>query len=364
MQARANQSIVTDLLSRFGGRPLVFAWGATLLLGSCADPSDDSEDSDRMHDNSGPSDPGAGPTIEANQPAQSAGAEDPLATRPAGVTLCYSELADSHPAVVHFREVFDAADFDARADAITKLAAAVQEYPKEEELAVMLGLAYLWRLQEPRSLDDTLLTLDSVTNAKEQLEHAYALCPTDHRIAGWIGPIEIILGRLIDDPTMVEAGTAILNRGVEYYPAFVIFTQVISYSDLSIDDPRFQNALESIRKLFSIPIDNSLCDSTRHDPACVNSPRAWHNIEASMLYVGDLYAKARDREAALAMYTAAMKTPSWASPNLEGWPYRDVLEERIRTIDRRVAAAITPDTGDDFESIWESDIMCTICHEK
>jgi hypothetical protein len=70
-----------------------------------------------------------------------------------------------------------------------------------------------------------------------------------------------------------------------------------------------------------------------------------------------MYAKAQDRKAALAAYQSAKAAPTWQS-----WDYRALLEERISTLDARMAAIVSASTTDDLEPAWTSQIQCSLCH--
>jgi hypothetical protein len=157
---------------------------------------------------------------------------------------------------------------------------------------------------------------------------------------------------------MVEEGTAILRRGNEVYPTFVKFTEPLVYGDLPPTDPQFRVALESFREVFFLA-DDRPCEKASTDKACTNSPGAPHNREGFALYAGDFYARGQERDHALRWYMTARSIPSWDS-----WRYQSVVEERIRTLDERVAAALTPSLADDLPSVWSSETGCSFCHAK
>jgi hypothetical protein len=240
---------------------------------------------------------------------------------------------------------------------IDALSAAVKAEPNEEEFALLLGLASLWRVAEPYGLEslDPVLTLESITAAQSELERAYAMCPSDHRIPAWLGPIKIRMGRMLDDAALVDEGFAVLNRGIEHYPGFVLFSKLLVYVDLPASDPDFLNAIEAVRE--NAVYCGSVASGLSSDPACHNHPRAAHNIEGSAVFLGDMYAKAQDRAAALAAYQSAKSAPTWQS-----WKYRELLEQRITTLEDRMAALATPSTSDDLEPAWSSQIQCSLCH--
>ena len=277
--------------------------------------------------------------------------------RPLGVEECYSATSRAHAATERHWEVFRGGDLAARGDMITALSAAVSAAPSEQEFALLLGLASLWRVAEPYSWEslDPILTLDSIQVAQRELERAYAMCPTDHRIPAWLGPIKIRMGRMLEDAALVDEGFAVLNEGIEHYPGFVLFAKLLVYADLPASDPNFANAVAAVRE--NAVYCGSVATGLSSDPACHNHPRAAHNIGGSAVFLGDMYAKAQDRDAALMAYQSAKAVPTWPR-----WPYRELLEERITTLDARMAALASPSPADDLEPAWTSQIQCSLCH--
>jgi hypothetical protein len=271
-----------------------------------------------------------------------------------GVSHCYSEFSRSHAVVLRQRQVFERGDYAARPSLIEDLAKAAAAYPEEEQFVLLAGLMRLWRIVEPDGLEaiDLLGMLDAIDKSERDLQRAYALCPTDHRIPGWLGPLQVKAGRATGDAKKLEAGTALMQRGAETYPDFVMFTQVLAFGVLPVSDPDFQRARDGI------DFYRGRCKGERLDTACVKSPTSPHNFEGAALFFGDTLAKAQDRQGALAWYTGAMKAPKWSS-----WPFRDRLEQRIQRLDQRIAAAATPDTSDD-EPFFDSERQCSLCHRE
>ncbi len=272
--------------------------------------------------------------------------------RPDGVALCYSAAADAHAATTGFWTALRAGDRGARDAAIAALDAATMAAPGEEEFHLLLGLAHLWRLAEPLPADNTpAIQLASVTAARDHLRRAYELCPTDHRIAAWLGPILVRFGRAVNDPAMIAEGEAVLDRGIAHYPSFVLFSKLLIHADAPRDAPEFQQALDAVLA------NGDACSAVVDDPACADHPRAAHNREGGVVFFGDALAKAGRRAEAEAIYRAAMAEPAWAT-----WDYQSVLTERLATLDARIAAYATPETTDDLEAAWAAANQCALCH--
>lgn len=271
--------------------------------------------------------------------------------RPEGVATCYSSLSSAHPATLGFWAVFRAGAFGERAAATAALADAARAYPDEEEFALLHGLASLWRVAEPAAGEEADIVgfLDAVSMAQSELERAYELCPTDHRIPAWLGPVMVNAGRAIGDEAAVEGGLTVLQRGIDHYPAFVLFSKLLVFADRPKTDPDFQKALDAVT--------DNIAACMPSDPACSNHAFVSHNLEGAAVFLGDVLAKAGDREAARKTYTDAMAVAEYGD-----WNYQDVLEARLATLDARSGAFDTPDTADDPESAWNSTQQCSICH--
>jgi len=289
-------------------------------------------------------------TACASDPAKPPVDEPP--TRPDGVALCYSAAATNHPATVEFWTAFSAGDRSAREAAIAALAAATEQLPDEEQLHLLAGLAHLWKLAEPLPGEDDLATQASSGLASRRfLERAYELCPTDHRIAAWLGPVLVRFGRAVEDPALVAEGLAILDAGIAAYPSFVLFSKLLVYADEPRESSEYQNALAAV-------VENSdACAATPLDPACTNHAHANHNVEGAMVFLGDVLAKAGRKDEALAAYEQGITSADFAA-----WPYQTELSGRVTNIDARIAAHATPDPADDPPVAWAQTNQCAMCH--
>jgi hypothetical protein len=269
-------------------------------------------------------------------------------TRPPGVALCYTPAADTHPATIAFRSALSTGDRSKRAAAIDALDAATEDLPQEEQLHLFLGLAHLWRLAEPLPGEDSGTTqLGSAIGARDHLKKAKELCPTDARIAAWLGPIQVQMGRKLNDQNTINEGLAILDEGIAAYPSFVLFSKLLVYADSPRTSPEFQQALAAV--LANI----DACNTTPGDPACTNLTVP-HNSEGAMLFLGDVVSKGGLRDKAQAAYTDAMMGAGWSA-----YPYKDTIVERLQNLDARIMAY---ESGSDPASAWTAPNQCALCH--
>jgi len=191
--------------------------------------------------------------------------------------------------------------------------------------------------------------LAAVDATRAELERAARLCPTDHRIAAWLGPILVRSGRMSNNPDEVARGMAILDAGIAAYPAFVLFSKVLVFADQPADNPDFLQAVEAITA------NVSACGAD--DPACGNHPKAAHNVEGSSLFLGDVYTKAGDRARALAAYEAAR-----ASADYPTWDYDAELTARVSALDAHMASSRNDNPFDDPQWAWSANFLCSVCH--
>jgi hypothetical protein len=88
-------------------------------------------------------------------------------------------------------------------------------------------------------------------------------------------------------------------------------------------------------------------------------PVAPHNFEGFFLHNGDMLVKAGDPARAKVMYANARILPSF-----ETWAFREMLEDRIRTVDERARAFAAPDSRALPEMVVGSRAACAGCHQR
>lgn len=277
-------------------------------------------------------------------------ASPPPAVQPIDLA-CRTELSSSHPATLGFWDALEANDVAARAGAIAALDAAHVEHPDEHELTLLLGLAQLWALADP---------LPGTTGAEmgalaggvlSNLRAVRAGCPMDARVAAWLGPVLVRMGRLTGNAEFEAEGYAVLDEGVAADPQFVLFSLAMVLAEEPVDSPEFARAIDVLR-------DNiDVCGESGPDYACTNGPRAAHNVEGSAIFMGDIFARAGDVESARTMYEAALGTPGYAS-----WPYQDVLADRLATLAERAALSQDADPTNDPLLVTSTPDSCAVCH--
>jgi hypothetical protein len=267
--------------------------------------------------------------------------------------LCYTPTAEMHPATVTFKAILRSGDRSARAANIDALDAAAKSLPNEEELELFLALAHLWRLAEPLPGEDALLSqLADATATRDHLKRAYQLCPTDHRIAAWLGPVLVRFGRQLNDQNTINEGLMVLDQGIAAYPSFVLFSKLLIYADSPRESPEFKSAFDAV------VANQDACLQTPNDPACTNTTVP-HNREGGLVFMGDMFTKALKHDEAEATFTGLMSEPGFAT-----WSFHSIATDRLQNLDARIALYSNTNTSDDPVSAWTATNQCALCHQQ
>lgn len=138
-------------------------------------------------------------------------------------------------------------------------------------------------------------------------------------------------------------------------------------------DPKFEEALEyqwkTLERCSGTKIDRNDPDYTYalgqetlegDKRACWNSPVVPHNFEGFFLNMGDMLVKAGSPDTARTIYANARLSATY-----DEWPYRELLEERIRDADANVLAFRYPSAGAKTQTIMvTSTFACVACHQR
>jgi hypothetical protein len=269
----------------------------------------------------------------------------------ADALACRTAFSTGHDASIAFWNALEANDRAAQPAVIAGLEAAHTAHPEEAELELLLGLAQLWMLADPPEGADAAAMGMLAGGVLTHLQGAQETCPTDSRIAAWLGPVLVRMGRLTGNETVRTQGMTILEEGAEKNPEFVLFSLAMVLADEPVGSPAFERAVDALR-------DNiSVCGAASSDPACTNGPRAAHNIQGSSIFMGDLFARAGDTDSARAFYESARTTPGY-----DTWNDQAMLEERLTNLEMRVALSQDADPTNDPLMVTSTSHACSVCH--
>lgn len=306
------------------------------------------------------------PTSKSDGATVSPAASLPSTLRLRGARAAGSPSEAAISARKAFWDAFYAERYDAIPGLLRQLGAAVLENPRDGETVLLLAHTHLWKVSERSRVETRDPTVvDHLVLAEHYFEEAYRLQPHDHRIIGWLGSVRIPLGAIRQDSAISAEGARLLQEGVRRYPQFNLFTAAFSRAGLPANHPAFREALDQLRRNVEVCSGVRDADSTsarvyelarNADRSCANSAKAPHNFEGFVLNLGDMLVKADRPDEAVATYVRARLSPTFAT-----WPYRDLLEARIRNA---VDAARRAREGQAVPMMSGSAYSCAACHAR
>lgn len=258
--------------------------------------------------------------------------------------------------------------------AITALTAAYLADPRDSVTAAHLGWLHFWRLVERARLDPVPPSItDHAVLSRKYFEEAVRLRPGEARYLGFYASTLLAEGNIHKDDKLTRRGFFTLQESVRAFPEFNLFTAGYAMSGQRWDSDTFREALENMWRNVEACIgeraDRTNPDyrrfmrlETREGPrrVCWNSEIAPHNFEGFFLNFGDMLVKNGQVDTARIMYRNAALAPEYAT-----WPYRGVLEARLRDAAVNVVAFRAPAAAPGVPRIMlESRIACVGCHQR
>jgi hypothetical protein len=286
--------------------------------------------------------------------------------------------ASNSATAVRANHAFRSALSDGRYDDIPSvlhgLTAAYLENPHDPQTAANLAFAHMWRVTESARLDELPPTItDHLVLARKYFAEASRLAPGDARLRGFLGSVQLAEGTVHDDEKLLRKGYFELMDSMRAWPEFNLFTAGFTLSRLPHYDSKFEDALEyqwkTLERCSGTKIDRDAPDYTYalaqetlegDKRACWNSPSVPHNFEGFFLNMGDMLVKAGAPDTARTIYANARLSKTY-----DEWPYREILEERIRNADANVLAFRYPSAGAKTERVMvTSTFACVACHQR
>ena len=273
-----------------------------------------------------------------------------------------------------FWKTLHGGEYDQIPEALTALKAAYLANPRDPVTASHIGWLHIWRLGErvrrqpvrPEITDDAVL-------ARKYFEEAVRLNPTEARYLGFYASLLMAEGTIHQDEKMVRRGFYTMKDAVAAWPEFNYVTAGYSASTQPVDSDRYREALEyqwlTLDVCVGEKVDRANPDYARYmrletndgpKRVCWNSWIAPHNVEGFFLNFGDMLVKAGQPEVAVIMYGNARHAREYAA-----WPYRAVLEARIRDvrINEEAFRRAEPAPGSAALMV-RSPFACMGCHQE
>ncbi|WP_114240374.1 hypothetical protein [Dyella sp. C9] len=292
--------------------------------------------------------------------------------------------APRQPAAVQadqlFLDTFHRGDYAHLQQALEAETAAYLRNPQDAQTAAHVGWLHMWRAAERNRLEHTPPSItDDLVLARKYFARASALDPADARFRGFLASAMLAEAQLDRDDALRQQGMAVMQQAVKDWPAFNLFTAGYVASNQPADSEGFRQALElqwqDLEVCAHTRLDRHGTDldrfsqamrgasaGTRDARACLNSAMAPHNEEGFMLNMGDMLTKSGDWQTATKIYALAQRSPDYAQ-----WPYREVLEQRIRDAQANVVAFNAPGVPGQKPAnpiMLGSAFSCTGCHQR
>ena len=273
-----------------------------------------------------------------------------------------------------FWQTLHGGEYDKIPVALTALKAAYLQAPNDAVTAAHIGWLHIWRLAERARLASLLpdITDDAVLGRK-YFEEAVRLNPREPRYLGFYASLLMAEGAIHQDEKLRRRGYYTMQDAITAWPEFNYFTAGYVLSAQPHDSPRFREGLEyqwlNLDRCAGEKVDRAnpdfaryLGSETKDGPkrVCWNSWIAPHNFEGFFLNFGDTLIKAGDPDTALKMYRNAQATPDYAT-----WPYKGMLERRLREAPQQVEAfrQANPAPGAPT-TMGRSAFACMGCHQR
>jgi hypothetical protein len=273
-----------------------------------------------------------------------------------------------------FWQTFHAGQYDKIPAALDAVQRAFLQDPADAVTAAHIGWLHVWRLAERARLNPVSATIaEDAVLSRRYFEEAVRLNPRDARYVGFYGALLLSEGTIFKDEKLARRGYFTLRDSIKAFPEFNYFTAGYVMSGLPVDSPRFKEAIEyqwlNLDVCLGEKIDRMrpsyakyMHRETKEGPkrVCWNSWIAPHNFEGFFLNFGDMLVKAGQPDIAAAIYANAKLTPDYAM-----WPYRDVLEDRMRNADRYVQTFRQGQPSNTEPRIMsQTPFNCMGCHQK
>ncbi len=248
--------------------------------------------------------------------------------------------------------------------------------PNDPNLAAHLGFLHIWKITERERVGgkDPLIT-NEIILAKQYFSDAHTLEPTNPIYQGFLGDSQLVAGQIFHDKRQEVQGYFTLKSAIAKWPEFNYFTAGYPMTTLSPTSKRFKEALKWQWKTLDICLGR---DIDRKNPqyrmssvklvmggkrqrACWDTWIAPHNVEGYFMNMGDMLVKSGDWQTGIAIYKNATYQQNYAT-----WPYRSMLEKRIKNARENVKyfQQNPAPTNPDRAIMFNSGYGCMACHQK
>jgi hypothetical protein len=248
-------------------------------------------------------------------------------------------------------------------EALSLLRRAVRRDPGDGRSQFLLGMLHLYRSGETtagapfdlRTIDDAGRA--EIGAAQVSLDRAVALLPEDTRVPGFRAAATYANGFVHGDGAGVALGLSRLDDAIATNPVFNSFDLfAVVAPNVAGTDAFFQTRVLSLVDL--VLIRNSACPFSIPE-ICGNEGMAPHNLEGTLVLLGDLYAKGGRLADAQQWYGLEQAVgPS------SGYRFQALADDHAAHVTERVALAQDADPGNDLPIVGGGGAACVYCHNK
>ena len=254
--------------------------------------------------------------------------------------------------------------------ALEALTGAYLADPGDAVSAAHIAWLHIWRLSERNRLAAVPTTItDDAVLARRYFQEAVDLKAAEPRYLGFLASATLAEGAIHHDERLTRRGYFMMLDAIKAWPEFNLFTAGYVLSTEPADSKNFRQAVDwqwqDVDACIGEKIDRANPDLARfmhlattagQKRTCWNSWIAPHNFEGFFLNMGDMLVKAGDWQTGRRLYENARLSPVYSQ-----WPFRDVLEERIRNAPANTPAFRTP--ANKF-MMADSAFSCMACHQQ
>lgn len=258
----------------------------------------------------------------------------------------------------------------------TLLMEAYLQNTNDPTLAAHLGFLHIWKITErQREAKPNSLIPNEIILSTHYFTAANLLEPKNAIYEGFLGDSLLVEGQIFQDKRKEIQGYFTLKRAIATWPEFNYFTAGYPMSTLSSRSEKFKKALkwqwETLDTCLGKKISRknpeyrsstvNLVIGSNKQRACWDTWIAPHNVEGFFLNMGDMLVKSGDWKTAIEVYKNATYQQNYAH-----WPYRHMLEKRIKNAKENVKyfQENKPNTDPDRTIMFNSGYGCTACHQQ
>jgi hypothetical protein len=181
----------------------------------------------------------------------------------------------------------------------------------------------------------------------------------DSRAVGFAAAATFALGYVNQDAAVQDQGIAELDAAFHVNPFFNVFDYIPVAQAVPAFDPRFSQVFTRVSSYLNDP--GTLACVTTQPEICNNVGYAPRNTPGSLALFGDVEAKGGAAAAAANWYGLGLALAGGGTT-----PYRFLseLQERVATVDQRVALFRDADPGNDPTVIGAGPQACSACHAR